>query len=144
MSGYSLLSAAAAPKSLQSCPTVCDPMDCSPPGSSVHGIFRARILEWVAISFSRGFSRPRDRTCVCCTAGNFFTTEPSGKPEGGGQGHKRCPWRGQDYNRGCTGKRFRHPERSLQEPRVGECVPGISEVQTISVHYACLLPRPHP
>ena len=48
----------------QSCPTLCDPTDCSPPGSSVHGIFRAGILEWVAISFSRGSSRPRDRTCV--------------------------------------------------------------------------------
>ena len=44
----------------QSCPTLCDPMDCSPPGSSVHGIFQARILEWVAISFSRGSSPPRD------------------------------------------------------------------------------------
>ena len=41
----------------QSCPTLCDPMDCSPPGSSVHGILQARILEWVAISFSRGSSR---------------------------------------------------------------------------------------
>ena len=47
-------------KSLQSCLTHCDPMDCSPPGSSVHGIFRARILECVAISFSRGSSLPRD------------------------------------------------------------------------------------
>ena len=45
----------------RSCPTLCDPRDCSPPGSSVHGIFQARILEWVAISFSRGFSRPRDQ-----------------------------------------------------------------------------------
>ena len=45
--------AAAAAKSLQSCPTLCDPMDCSLPGSSVHGIFQARILEWVAIAFSR-------------------------------------------------------------------------------------------
>ena len=44
----------------QQCLTLCDPMDCSPPGSSVHGIFQARILEWVAISFSRGFSQPRD------------------------------------------------------------------------------------
>ena len=43
---------AAAAKSLQSCPTVCDPMDCSPPGSSVHGIFQARVLEWSAIAFS--------------------------------------------------------------------------------------------
>ena len=46
----------------QSCPTLCDPVDCSPPGSSVHGILQARILEWVAISLSRGYSRPRDRT----------------------------------------------------------------------------------
>ena len=43
----------------QSCPTLCDPMDCSPPGSSVHGIFQTRILEWVAISFSRGLPNPR-------------------------------------------------------------------------------------
>ena len=44
--------AAAAAKSLQSCPTLCDPMDCSPPGSSVHGIFQPRVLEWGAITFS--------------------------------------------------------------------------------------------
>ena len=48
----------------QSCPTLCDPTDCSLPGSSIHGIFQARILEWVAISFSRGSPRPRDRTQV--------------------------------------------------------------------------------
>ena len=64
----------------RSCPTLCDPVDCSPPGSSVHGILQARILEWVAISFSRGSSRPRDRTQVSCIAGRFFTTEPAGKP----------------------------------------------------------------
>ena len=46
----------------QSCPTLCDPMDCSPPGSSLHGILQARVLEWGAISFSRGSSQPRDRT----------------------------------------------------------------------------------
>ena len=46
----------------QSCGTLCDPMNYSPPGSSVHGIFQARILEWVAISFSRGSSQPRDPT----------------------------------------------------------------------------------
>ena len=57
----------------QSCLTLCDPMDCSPPGSSVHEIFQTRILEWVAISFSRGSSQPRDRTRVSCTAGRFFT-----------------------------------------------------------------------
>ena len=44
----------------QSCPTLCNPMDCSLPGSSLHGILQARVLEWVAIAFSRGSSRPRD------------------------------------------------------------------------------------
>ena len=58
----------------QSCPTLCDPMDCSPPGSSVRGILQARILEWVAISFSRGSPQPRDRTWVSHTAGRFLTT----------------------------------------------------------------------
>ena len=56
----------------QSYPTLCDPMDCSPPGSSVHGILQARILEWVAISFSRGSSQPRDRTQVSHIAGRCF------------------------------------------------------------------------
>ena len=45
---------------LQSCPTLCEPMDCSPPGSSIHWISQARVLEWVTISFSRASSRPRD------------------------------------------------------------------------------------
>ena len=57
----------------QSCPTLCNPMDCSPPGSSVHGIFQAWVLEWVAISFSRGSSRPRDQTQVSCIVGRHFT-----------------------------------------------------------------------
>ena len=58
----------------QSCPALCDPMDCSLPGSSVRGILQAKILEWVAISFSRGSSQPRDRTWVSRAAGRFFTT----------------------------------------------------------------------
>ena len=57
----------------QSFPTLCDCMDYSLPGFSVLGIFRARILEWVAISFSRGSSRPRDRTRVSHIAGRCFT-----------------------------------------------------------------------
>ena len=57
----------------QSCPTLCNPIDCSLPGSSVHGIFQARVLEWVAISFSRGSSRPRDRTHVSRVVGRRFT-----------------------------------------------------------------------
>ena len=52
------------PKSLQSCPTFCNPMDCSPPGSSVHWILQARILEWVAMPSSRGPSQPRDQTHI--------------------------------------------------------------------------------
>ena len=55
------------------CLTLCDPMDCSPPGSSVHGIFQAGILEWVATPLSRGSSRPRDWPQVSCIAGPFFT-----------------------------------------------------------------------
>ena len=63
----------------KSCPTLCDPMDCGLPGSSIHGISQTRILEWVAISFSRGSSRSRDRMHVSCITGRFFTTEPPGK-----------------------------------------------------------------
>ena len=55
-------------------------MDYSPPGSSVHGILQARILEWVAFPFSRGSSWPRDQTPISCIAGRFLTTEPPGKP----------------------------------------------------------------
>ena len=58
----------------QSCPTLCDPMDCSPPVSSVHGILQARILEWVAIPFSREAPRPKGQTWGALIAGRFFTT----------------------------------------------------------------------
>ena len=69
----------------QPCPTLRKPMDCSLPGSSIHGIFQARILEWVAISFSRGSSRPRDWTQVSHIVGRRFTLwatrwEGAGKP----------------------------------------------------------------
>ena len=57
----------------KSCPTLCDAMDCSPVGSSVHGILQERILEWVSISFSKGSSQPRNWTQVSCIAGRFFT-----------------------------------------------------------------------
>ena len=56
----------------KSCPTLCNPMDCSPSGSSIHGIFQARILEWIAISYSEGSFQPRDQTL----AGGLFTTKP--------------------------------------------------------------------
>ena len=67
--------------SLQSCPTLSDPMDGSPPGTSVHGILQARILEWMVTSFSRGSFQPRERirvSCVCCIASVLLTAEPPG------------------------------------------------------------------
>ena len=63
----------------QSCPILCDPMDRSPPGSSVHWIFQARILEWVAISFSRGSSQPKERAQVSTLQADALQSEPPGK-----------------------------------------------------------------
>ena len=63
------------------CPTLCDPMDCSLPDFSGHRISQARLLEWVAISFSRGYSWPSGWTHVFCLASGFFTTESPGKPK---------------------------------------------------------------
>jgi len=54
-------------------------MNYNPPGSAVHGILQARVLEWVAMPFSRGSSQPKDGTHVSCLASRFFTTEPPGK-----------------------------------------------------------------
>ena len=68
----------------QSCPTLSDPMDCSPPGTSVHGSLQARILEWVAMPSSRGSSQPRDQTQISRTAGKFFTVWATK------EAHKRC------------------------------------------------------
>ena len=70
-------------QSIQLCPTLCDLVDHSPPGSLVDEIFSARILEWGSIPSSKGSSQPRDRTHVSyitCIAGVFFTAEPLGKP----------------------------------------------------------------
>ena len=76
----------------QLCSTLCDHMDCSPPDSSVHGILQARILEWVATSFSRASSEPRDQTCLSCSgrrilfcwatreAQNIINTAKAGQP----------------------------------------------------------------
>ena len=66
----------------QSCLTLCNPMDCSLPGSSVHGFLQARILEWVAIPFSRGSSQPRIWTWSPALQADSLPSEPSGKPQG--------------------------------------------------------------
>ena len=67
-------------KSLQSCPTLCDPMDCSPPGSSVHGILQARILEWVAIAFSRESFWPGTKPEPPALQADSLPSESPGKP----------------------------------------------------------------
>ena len=75
-------------RALQSCLTLCDPMDCSPPGSSVRGILQARILEWVAMPSTMGSSCPRDRTVFLmfpALAVRFFTLAAPGKPNS-------CAW----------------------------------------------------
>ena len=66
-----------------SCVQLCDPKDCSPPGSFVYETLQARILEWVAMTYSRGSSQPRDKICISCVSSikvRFFTTEPPSKP----------------------------------------------------------------
>ena len=91
-------------KSLQSCPTLCNPMDCSLPGYYVYGILQAGILEWVALLFARGSSQPRDRTCIshiscintwvrACQVALVVKNPPANA----GRRHKRCrfdPWVG--------------------------------------------------
>ena len=66
---------------IQSCLTFCNPLSCNPLSSSVHVIFQARMLEWVAIPFSRGSSWPRDWTQVSCLAADSLLFEPLGKPQ---------------------------------------------------------------
>ena len=74
----------------ESRPALRDPLDCSPPGSSVHGILQARILIWVTMLSSRGSSRLRTWAWVSCTAGRFFTTESPGKPGRNSLCHQFC------------------------------------------------------
>ena len=79
----------------QSCPTLCDPMDCSPPGSSVHGILQARLLEWVAKSFSRGSSWLRDQAWVSCIASrDSLPSEPLA--------HQTAPLSDPNFQRGTS------------------------------------------
>ena len=66
----------------QLCPTLCDPIDCSLPGSSLHGILHARILEWVSMPFSRGSLQPRDQPRSPALQADSLSSEPPGKPPG--------------------------------------------------------------
>ena len=74
------LMCAAAAKSLQSCPTLCDPIDGSPPGSSIHGIFQARTLEYVAIPSFRRSALPRDQNCISSIGRHILSHWATGKP----------------------------------------------------------------
>ena len=98
----------------QSFPTLCVPMDYSPPGSSVHGTFQARIQEWVAISFSRGSSGPRDQTQISCIAGglncNCFTCWATG--EALNFFIRQSPWQPRDRTQALT----LQPDSSPAEP----------------------------
>ena len=91
----------------QSCPTLCDPMDCSPPGSSVHGILQARLLEWVAMSFSRESSWFRDQAWVSCIAGrDSLPSEPLA--------HQIAPLSDPNFQRGTSTAR---PHRTHEHPQ---------------------------
>ena len=74
----------------QACPTLCDPMICSPPGPSVHGIFQARILEWVACPSPGDFPDPGLGSASPASAGRLFTTEPPGTPMRLGEESPKC------------------------------------------------------
>ena len=99
----------------QSCPTLCDPMDCSLKCSSVYGIFQARLLEWVAISFSRGFSQARDQTWVSSIAGRFFSVWTTGKSQESGN---RLPF---------------PPPRDIPEPGIKPMSPVFPTLQESSL-----------
>ena len=112
----------------QLCPTLCDAVDCSPPGFSVHGILQARILEWVATPSSRGSSWPRNQTQVSCIAGRFFTVwanrEAQGKVKTMGCWLQKARLR--TLNRWDQGSRFRNEciccvVQLWGTPQVGRC-----------------------
>ena len=117
----------------QSYPTLCNPIDCSAPGCSVHGIFQARILEWDTISYPRGSSQPRDRTnifCISCIGRQiFFITEPPGKPKSTGLVSSNL---GKAEN---SGKSLRRPNLPEQKPAKQEkkiCLRSMGYKVTIS------------
>jgi len=98
------------------CPPLFDPMDCSPSGSTVHGIVQARILEWIAISFSRESFQPRDQLVPPALAGRFFffffTTEPRGKPRVKFRSHQYvCSIRNYEADKNFSGSLRRQPRR---------------------------------
>ena len=133
-----LILSAGQSKVTQSCPTLCDPMDCSLSGSSVHGIFQARVLEWIAIFFSRGSSRPRNRTRVSRVAGRRFTVWAT--REASGKSSKEAPsgpdlWVGFDYAEKSKGSSS-WGNRRKPRPMARNCDPNPRESEEASL--ACV------
>ena len=109
----------------QSCLTLCDQMDCSLPGSSVHGVIQARIMEWVAISFSRGSSWPRDWTQVSCIVGRHFTIWAT-REEGALPKSASWPWPSLVFSSLNTGWRKRVATKlPTKETKAAENMPGL-------------------
>ena len=108
----------------QSYLTLCSPMDWSLPGSSVHGILQARIMEWGAIPFSRGSFQSRDQTQVSCIAGGFFTVWGTRETNSRKRSCKTTPavyQQGrQPVQRSSPAHTWRHPPRGEEEPWIGQ------------------------
>ena len=134
----------------KSCLTLCNSMDCSPPGTSVHGILQAGILEWVAISFSRGSSQPREQTwasSVSCIGRQgfffffffFFTTEPTGKPIKCQQYHNKTVKREMDEQTSWWSKTWpsmlisSHPSTSILSPCSCSITTGMGLIRAASI-----------
>ena len=122
----------------QLCPTICNSMDYTLPGSSVHGILQARILEWVAIPFSQRSSLPRNRTLVSCIANRFFTCEQPGKPIVGGGGillSSRSIWAFHDTTAAAAAANALQSCPTLCDPidgsPLGSPVSGILQARTL-------------
>ena len=121
----------------QSYPVFCNPIDCSPQGSNIHGIFQARILEWVAISFSRYLPDPGIKPMSLVShalAGGFFTTEPPGNPQE--------YWSGQPLpSSGIFLTQGSNPSPTLQEDSLLSEPPGKPDLSHTGVSKIPLLTR---
>ena len=115
---------------LQTCLTLCDPVDCSPPGSSLHGFLQARILAWLAMPASRGSSRPRNQTCSSCIADRFFPAEPPQKTQ------RYLYWDLVGRPQGCCKTSY----NAMKPPPTLRQTSPASKVQRAKVEWPCLSP----
>ena len=118
----------------QSCPTLCNPMNCSLPGFTVHGILQERILEWVAISSSRGSSWPRDRTQVSFIAGRFFTVSDTRQSQMNMGSSQPRDWNHVSHVF-CAGRKVLYHWCHLGSPICIECLLNSRYQQAPCMHY---------